>query len=261
MYIKSIEILFHIMFIGLSGEGLRMLEQERVKLLFGPYRTPKCKVGRRLRCVMRGKVTVAGLSDAPIQWPYVPQPGGNGYRSLILCGDLVRAVRRESEVAVAHWWGVSRHTVLKWRKALSVEKNTDGTRDLASRWAPERLLNEETTRKRMESLKSPERAAKIGAAKRGIPLPDHVKEAIARAKTGSKATQQTRLKVSEAHKRRGTTPPGIPLWTREEHALLGTMPDKDVAERTGRPLGAVQARRYAFGVPNVIKRNPINSDA
>ena len=115
-----------------------MLEQERVKLLFGPYRTPKCKVGRRLRCVMRGKVTVAGLSDAPIQWPYVPQPGGNGYRSLILCGDLVRAVRRESETAVAHWWGVSRHTVLKWRKALGVEKNTDA--NLAFRrpiWAEE----------------------------------------------------------------------------------------------------------------------------
>jgi hypothetical protein len=50
------------MFIVLSGEGLRMLEQERVKLLFGPYRTPKCKIGRHLRCVMRGKVTVAGLS-------------------------------------------------------------------------------------------------------------------------------------------------------------------------------------------------------
>ena len=44
-----------------------MLEQERVKLLFGPYRTPKCKVGRGLRCIMRGKVTVAGLSDAPIR--------------------------------------------------------------------------------------------------------------------------------------------------------------------------------------------------
>jgi len=63
---------------------------------------------------------------------------------------------------------------------------------------PETIQNEESTRKRMESLKSPERAAKIGAAKRGIPLPDHVKEAIARAKTGSKATQQTRLKMSEA---------------------------------------------------------------
>jgi hypothetical protein len=203
-------------------------------------------------------VTVAGLSDAPIQWPYVAQPGGNGYRSLILCGDLVRAVRRESEIAVMHWWGVSRHTVLKWRKALGVEKNTEGTRDLASRLAPETIQNAESTRKRMESLKSPERAAKIGAARRGIPLPQHVKEAIARAKTGSKATEQTRLKMSEAHKRRGTTPPGIPLWTKEEHALLGTMPDKDVAERIGRPLGAVQARRYAFGVPNVKKRNPMS---
>src|SRR5262249_33653375 len=98
------EILFHIMFIGLSREGLRMLEQERVNLRCGLYRTPKCSVGRCLGCVMRGKIAVAGLSDAPIQWPYVPQPGGNGYRSLILCGDLVRAVRRESGIAVAHWW-------------------------------------------------------------------------------------------------------------------------------------------------------------
>jgi hypothetical protein len=110
----------------------------------------------------------------------------------------------------------------------------------------------------MESLKSPERAAKIGAAKRGIPMPDHVKEAMTRAKTGSKATQQTRLKMSEAHKRRGSIPPGIQVWTKEEHALLGTMPDKDVAERTGRTLGAVQARRYVSGVPNVIKRNPMS---
>ena len=49
-----------------------------------------------------------------------------------------------------------------------------------------------------------------------------------------------------------------PLWTKEDHALLGTMPDKDVAERTGRTLGAVQARRYVFGVPYVMKRNPIS---
>ena len=61
---------------------------------------------------------------------------------------------------------------------------------------PETIQNEESTRKRMESLKSPERAAKIGAAKRGIPMPDHVKEAMTRAKTGSKATQQTRLLLS-----------------------------------------------------------------
>ena len=79
------------------------------------------------------------------------------------------------------------------------------------------------------------------ARKKPIPTPDHVTEAIARAKTGSKATQQTRLKMSQAHNRRGTIPPEIrgPPWTTEEHALLGTMPDKDVAERTGRTLGAV----------------------
>src|SRR5262245_13167567 len=33
-----------------------MVQEDRVKLLFGPYRTPKCKIGGHLRCRMRGKV-------------------------------------------------------------------------------------------------------------------------------------------------------------------------------------------------------------
>jgi hypothetical protein len=199
-----------------------MLKQERVKLLFGPYQMPKCKVGGRLRCAMRGKVTVAGLSDAPIQWPYVPQHGGNGHCSLILCGDLIRAVRRESETAVAYWWGISAQTVWKWRKALGVASQTEGTSDLLSRWAPETVLDEEVTRKRMKAMKSPERAAKIAAARRGKPRPQSVIEALRKANTGKTASEATRRKMSEAHKRRGAIPPAIggPLWTKEEDALL-----------------------------------------
>src|SRR5262245_60697576 len=37
-------------------------------------------------------------------------------RSIVLYGDLVKAVRRESAQAVAHWWGVSNFTVSKWRR-------------------------------------------------------------------------------------------------------------------------------------------------
>ena len=43
---------------------------DRVKLLAGPYRMPRCKVGRALRCSLRGKVHVAGIHEAPIPWPY-----------------------------------------------------------------------------------------------------------------------------------------------------------------------------------------------
>ena len=42
---------------------------------------------------------VAGISDAPIQWPFAKKRGN---RSLILCGDLIRAVTVEAAVAVGH---------------------------------------------------------------------------------------------------------------------------------------------------------------
>src|SRR6266851_1449136 len=103
-----------------------MQERNRVKLLFGPYRMPRCAVGRLLRCRIRGKVRVRGISDGPIQWPCTRKAGGGGKQSLILCGDLVRAVQRESEIAVAHWWGVGISTVWTWRTALGVDPDTEG---------------------------------------------------------------------------------------------------------------------------------------
>ena len=98
-----------------------MIESERVKLLYGPYRMPRCKVGRWLRCLMRGPIKVCGISPAPIQWPFTRR-GKRGTVSLILCGDLARAVRKESEIAVAHWFGITGQTVWKWRVALGVEE-------------------------------------------------------------------------------------------------------------------------------------------
>jgi hypothetical protein len=234
-----------------------MHEQEHVKLL-RKYHTPRFKYGTTVNCTIRGPVKIVGLTDAPIPWPKCRS--GKRSRAIILYGALAKAVKRESARAVAYWFGVGRFTVCMWRKALGVGRYTEGTSALLSRMAPKTCQSIEANRKRAPSLRSPERAAKIGAAKRGIPTPDHVKEAIARANRGRKSTQQTRLKMSEAHKRRGTIPPAMrgPRWTVEDHALLGTMKDKDVADRIGRPLGAVQARRYVFGIPNILKRKPIS---
>ena len=82
-----------------------MIDSERFKLLYGPYVAPKCRLGDKLPCEYRGReVTVKGMTDAPIQWPCARR---NGNASPILCGDLIRAVRTESEIAVAYHWGVS----------------------------------------------------------------------------------------------------------------------------------------------------------
>jgi hypothetical protein len=45
-------------------------------------------------------------------------------------------------------------------------------------------------------------------------------------------------------------PPAVKglAWMADEDALLGAMPDTDVAERIGRTLSAVQSRRYLLGV-------------
>jgi hypothetical protein len=58
--------------------------------------------------------------------------------TLILYGDLARAVRRESAVAVAHAWGVTAQTVTKWRRALGVPRATEGTSRLHRAYAAER---------------------------------------------------------------------------------------------------------------------------
>jgi hypothetical protein len=174
--------------------------QTRTQLLFGPYRAPKCRIGGWLTCRNVGRTKVVAISDTPIPWPMTRRANGGGRPFLILCGDLVRAIQRESATAVCHHWGVTPQTVTVWRKLLGVEKNNEGTVDLNRRWAPERLQTEETTAKRLESLRSPERAAKIAAAKRGKPRPPHIQEMLRGLQKGKrrKTSEETRRKMSEA---------------------------------------------------------------
>jgi hypothetical protein len=231
-----------------------MHELDRVKLL-GQYRTPPFKYGDTVICAIRGPVEIVGLSNGLIPWPKCRSTGPN--RAIILYGDLADAVRRESVEAVKHWFGVGGVTVWRWRKALGVEFANEGTSALFSRWAPETYQSEAAKKVRATSLKSPERAAKIAAAMRGKPQPRHVIEAMRQANLGRKATAEQRQKMSESHKARGTRPPavGVP-WTASEDALLGTMVDREIAERTGRTEHAVRIHRFKLGVPAFTKRAP-----
>jgi hypothetical protein len=109
-----------------------MEDAGRFCLHFGPYRTPKCKVGKLLQCVVRGEKKVIALSDAPIPWPMTQHDAGYGRPYLILCGDLVKAIRRESNLAVAHWWGVRLEGARARDRSLAEgEYRADGVRSNA----------------------------------------------------------------------------------------------------------------------------------
>jgi hypothetical protein len=56
-------------------------------------------------------------------------------------------------------------------------------------------------------------------------------------------TEESRRKMSEAHRKRGILVPGTIPWTTEEDELLKTLPAEEVARRTGRTLEAVYTRR------------------
>jgi DNA-binding Xre family transcriptional regulator len=113
-----------------------MNANDRIRLLHGPYHPPQAKRGRTLRCVIRGKLQVAGHSDGRIPWPLAANVnnGGRGPGPYIVCGDLLRAVRCESALAIQHWWGVGTTTISHWRRALGVEAYNEGTLRLWSGW-------------------------------------------------------------------------------------------------------------------------------
>uniref|UniRef100_UPI0011AB131E NUMOD3 domain-containing DNA-binding protein n=1 Tax=Anatilimnocola aggregata TaxID=2528021 RepID=UPI0011AB131E len=104
------------------------------------------------------------------------------------------------------------------------------------------------------TARSPERRAKIAAAKRGKPRPAHVIEILRRVNTGRKHSAASRAKMSAARKAwaaRGDLAPAprVP-WSAKEIELLLTLPAATVAKRTGRTLQAVYARRSLLKLPD-----------
>ena len=224
-----------------------MLDAERFSLRFGPYRAPRFRYGTRVNDARRGEVKIVGFSDAAIPWPIGLKGSA---KSLVLFGALARAVRRESNQAVARAWGVSAQTVTAWRNALGVGPTTPGTSKLRSTYFLEPWARKAQT-KAIAKSRDPERRAKIAAARRGKPRPPHVVEALRKAHLGKPLSAETRRKMSEAHKGRGSWPPaaGRP-WSAEEDALVRMLRIAEVIKRTGRTESAVKNRRIALRVPD-----------
>jgi hypothetical protein len=147
------------------------LDPESFQLHFGPYKSPRCRPGSTLVCEVRGReAVVGGMTDSPIQWPFVKK---RGRRSLIICGDLVKAIAVESEVAVAHHWGVGRSTVSVWRRELGVGRNTVGSM---------KLFNHYIAKGRVKSRLPEARARMSVSQKLRVPDPQFREAALAAAK-------------------------------------------------------------------------------
>jgi hypothetical protein len=92
-----------------------MYAARRQGLCFGPYRIPRCRVGQRVECLIRGEVRVVGLSNAPKRWPIGEK---DGRQELIVYRGLAEAVRLERQEVIAAHWGVPVETVAGWQRAL-----------------------------------------------------------------------------------------------------------------------------------------------
>jgi hypothetical protein len=230
-------------------------DAKRFKLYHGPYAAPECRVGDWLACEYRGREDkVRGISDGPIPWPTSRR---TGRPSLIVCYDLVRAVRVESVRAVAHHWGVARETVWKWRRALDVPTWNEGSRRLHAVTQPERYDPQELERARRRS-RAPKARAKMSATRKGRPPHPNFRAAAAAAARRPK-TESFRRKVSRRMRRawrqglRRGHPPGRP-WTAKEIARLGTDNDEAIARELGRTVAAVQRARLRLGIPIFVRK-------
>jgi hypothetical protein len=135
--------------------------------------------------------------------------------------ELARAIRSESAAALRHWWGVGEKLVWRWRKAFGIGRaDTEGSA---------RLIRA---------------ASQQGAAVlRGTTLPPEQVER--RRRTAADLNL-------EQHLRPGYN--GGPRWSAEDLALLGTMPDEEVAAQIGRTTGAVRCKRTQRRIPTACDR-------
>ncbi len=176
-----------------------MDDTERFRLRFGPYSTPLFEIGDVVTCSARGQVTIVGITRGKIAWPIGKTKRA---KSLVLFGDLERAVRNEAAQAICHWWGVGMLAVNKWRHALGIAGTTNaGTSELrrlhfAEPWG------EATRKKAWSKLSDPKRRAKIAESMRGKARPPHVIESMRQARIGKSHTEDTKRKMREARKRR-----------------------------------------------------------
>jgi hypothetical protein len=194
----------------------------RYKLHFGPYRTPRFKVGSVVQDKVRGRVKIIGVSNGRIPWPVAMNWTK---RVPIVYGGLAKALRLETLQAVAYWWGGSAERFRVLRRKLGIPMYTAGMALSRKRHAQTRTFRR-MQRKAWANAGSPKRRQ---ANSNG-------QFARYRRMSKSRASPGT---VNKALHEDGL----FRRWTAKELALLPRLSVQEIAERTGRTRHAVYQRR------------------
>ena len=194
-------------FAAFELKRIKRVELPPLRFECGPYFPPQVEIGDEIECALYATVRVVGWSQGPLPWP---QCHISGPRSLILFGDLERAVRVESARAVSIAWGVSEFSVHKWRRALEVARVNAGSK---ARWS------------------------------------SNVSKVISRAQNKSGLelahARETRLKAEATKSKNGAH---RHEWTPAMVAWMGVLSDAEIAHRLNRCPQVVARERRRRGI-------------
>ncbi len=219
-----------------------MIDRDKIKLLFGPYYPPPLRKGDRAFCLYRDCLVIVGTgTDAPMPWPQCrPLHKRACPPGILVDEELARAVQHESVLAVAHWWGIDRSTVAKWRRVLGVtRKNNEGTHRLVLGAIEASMESRFDENVRTEPW-LPNEVAMLGTM---------TDAEVARITSRSlAAVGKKRLSLGRPPLHAGPEGVHLKIWTAEEDELVRTLPPELVAKRTGRSIKSVYSRRTTLGV-------------
>jgi hypothetical protein len=214
-------------------------QEERLRFVGGPYSPPLVEHGCWLRCKIRGRLHVGGYSNALIPWPTAI---GHA-RQLIICADLLTALRTESRVAVCFHFGLSPQTVSELRSKLGIERLTAGSTRLF--WRTIDLARTDEARAKI-SRKHEGRADTMTAEER---------ERLRQIQRQPKSEAWKR-KMATFWKRRFENLGSPEKWTEEELEMIGTMSDRDLARVLDRSLASVKAKKFQLLQTKKTLTNP-----
>jgi len=202
-------------------------QEEKVRFVVGPYAPPLVPTGGWLKCELRGNLQVEGYTNALIPWPVAV----GHQKQLIVCGDLVKALRTESRLAVAFHFGISGALVSEYRSRLGIERYTAGSQRLF--WRNVNLARTDEARAKLsrhhegrKDLMTPEAREKLREIQR-------------RPKS-----EEWKQRMSERWQRRFALSGRPAKWTAEELIMIGTRPDREVAKLLNRSLSAVKSKKF-----------------
>jgi hypothetical protein len=226
-----------------------MLDRDRFRLL-GKYTTPRVKVGTVLSCEGRDRdVVVTAYTDGPIPWPIGRLKHGKGRHGPILFGDLAKAVRLESNQAVAHWFGLHPRSVSRLRKALGIRPMNAGTEELRKAHGKEDWFA--AARQKAHSAGwTEERRQRMAERFEDQRRPPHVIEAMRKGRTGKPHPLDVRIRICAARRKRAAdaAATSAEAWTPKHDRIVRSHPPKIAARLTRRSLGSVYHRRTRLGL-------------